>query len=70
MRILITTDAFPPNSGGSGWSTYELARGLRAAGHDIFLVKPYSEPDLAPNDYDGFSVKGFPAFAPPELHAQ
>ena len=24
MRILIATDAFPPVSGGSGWSTYEL----------------------------------------------
>ena len=30
MRILIPTDAFPPVCGGSGWSTYELARGLRA----------------------------------------
>jgi glycosyltransferase involved in cell wall biosynthesis len=33
-------------------------------GHEIFLVKPYSEPDLAPHDYDGFVVSGFPAFAP------
>jgi len=29
MKILIPTDAFPPICGGSGWSTYELARGLR-----------------------------------------
>ena len=29
MRVLIVTDAFR-RSGGSGWSTYELARGLRA----------------------------------------
>jgi glycosyltransferase involved in cell wall biosynthesis len=64
MRILIATDAFPPVSGGSGWSTYELARGLRAAGHDIVLVKPYSERDAVPADYDGFGVGGFPAFAP------
>ena len=35
MRILIPTDAFPPVCGGSGWSTYELARGLRARGHDV-----------------------------------
>ena len=34
-RILIATDSFPPNCGGSGWSTWELARGLRARGHAI-----------------------------------
>lgn len=65
MRILIATDAFPPISGGSGWSTYELARGLRARGHDIFVVRTYSERDPIPGDYDGFAVTGFPAFAPP-----
>ena len=65
MRILIATDAFPPVSGGSGWSTYELARGLRARGHDIFIVRTYSERDPVPREYDGFSVTGFPAFAPP-----
>ena len=35
MRILIATDSFPPDCGGSGWSTYELARGLRARGHSL-----------------------------------
>ena len=40
MRILIATDAFPPTSGGSGWSTYELARGLRAAGHGYLSSRP------------------------------
>ena len=28
MRILIATDAYPPVCGGSGWSTFELVRGL------------------------------------------
>ena len=65
MRILIATDAFPPVSGGSGWSTYELARGLRARGHDVVIVRTYSERDPIPTDYDGFAVSGFPAFAPP-----
>jgi glycogen synthase len=65
MRILIATDAFPPTSGGSGWSTYELARGLRARGHHIAIVRTYSERDPVPGDYDGFAVAGFPAFAPP-----
>ena len=65
MRILIATDAFPPGSGGSGWSTYELARGLRARGHEIVLVQTYSERSPVPSGYDGFEVVGFPAFAPP-----
>ncbi|HET9469110.1 MAG TPA: glycosyltransferase family 4 protein [Vicinamibacterales bacterium] len=65
MRILIATDAFPPTSGGSGWSTYELARGLRANGHEITIVRTYSERDPQPAPYDGFAVIGFPAFAPP-----
>jgi glycogen(starch) synthase len=65
MRILIATDAFPPTSGGSGWSTFELARGLRARGHEIRLLQPYSERSPVPPGYDGFAVEGFPAFAPP-----
>ena len=65
MRILIATDAFPPVAGGSGWSTYELARGLRMRGHHVALVRTYSERDPVPEAYDGFAVDGFPAFAPP-----
>jgi hypothetical protein len=30
LRILFVTDAFPPGSGGSGWSTYYLARMLNS----------------------------------------
>jgi len=65
MRILIATDAFPPIAGGSGWSTYELAKGLRAKGHHVAVVRTYSERDAVPTEYDGFAVVGFPAFAPP-----
>jgi glycosyltransferase involved in cell wall biosynthesis len=65
MRILIATDAFPPVAGGSGWSTYELARGLRTRGHHVALVRTYSERDPIPETYDGFAVDAFPAFAPP-----
>ncbi len=65
MRILIATDAFPPVAGGSGWSTYELAKGLRAKGHHVAVVRTYSERDAVPGEYDGFAVVGFPAFAPP-----
>jgi len=62
MRILIATDAFPPVAGGSGWSTYELANGLRARGHHIVIVQPYSR--RAPASFDGFEVRGYPVKAP------
>ena len=64
MRILIATDAFPPSSGGSGWSTYELAKGMRARGHDVFLLQTYSERSPRPTGYDSFEVSAYPAFAP------
>jgi glycosyltransferase involved in cell wall biosynthesis len=66
MKILIPTDAFPPVCGGSGWSTYELARGLRARGHDVAIVQP--RPGTAAGaretEYDGFRVVQFGAPAP------
>jgi glycosyltransferase involved in cell wall biosynthesis len=64
MRILIATDAFPPVCGGSGWSTYELARGLRRRGQEVVVVQPFSERTPPPPGYDGFDVVGVPAFAP------
>ena len=67
MRILLATDAFPPVSGGSGWSTYELARGLRTRGHDLLIVQPRpgSPPGIAEAAYDGFRVIRTGASAPP-----
>jgi glycosyltransferase involved in cell wall biosynthesis len=66
MRILITTDAFPPNSGGSGWSTYELARGLRSREHAVLVVRVSTamRGSTAESTYDGFRVIDFRAFAP------
>lgn len=57
MRILIATDAFPPDCGGSGWSTYELARALRRRGHDLSIVvpKPGQPSDLV-REFDDFTV--------------
>jgi glycosyltransferase involved in cell wall biosynthesis len=62
MRILIATDAFPPSCGGSGWSTYELARGLRQRGHHLVIVQPLRSAGAA---YDGFDVIPFQAAEPP-----
>ena len=40
LRVLIVTDSFPPVCGGSGWSTWELVRGLTTTGgHHVEVVK-------------------------------
>jgi glycogen synthase len=69
MKVLLATDAFPPVSGGSGWSTFELARGLRRRGHDVLVVKPRpgGHRVLARTTYDDFPVieVGAPAPAVP-----
>jgi glycogen(starch) synthase len=66
MRILLATDAFPPVCGGSGWSTYELARGLRVRGHEVTVVQPRpgTAEGLREADYDGFRVRELGAPAP------
>jgi len=39
LRVLVVTDSFPPLCGGSGWSTWELVRGLGARGHHVEVLK-------------------------------
>jgi glycogen(starch) synthase len=66
MRLLIATDAFPPVCGGSGWSTYELARGMRARGHEVLIVRPVPgapERETA-SSYDNFRIVEFGSAAP------
>jgi glycosyltransferase involved in cell wall biosynthesis len=43
--VLLVTDSFPPLCGGSGWSTWELARGLAARGHHVEVVKAEAGPN-------------------------
>lgn len=60
MRLLFVTDAFPPDCGGSGWSTFHLAKALVGAGHKLRVIKP--EPGLAGirrRTYEGISVVDF-----------
>jgi glycosyltransferase involved in cell wall biosynthesis len=40
MNLALVTDVFPPNSGGSGWSTFYLAQALKARGHRVQVVMP------------------------------
>jgi glycosyltransferase involved in cell wall biosynthesis len=66
MKVLLATDAFPPISGGSGWSTHELARGLRARGHDVVIVRPRpgTPPGVTETGYDNFRIIEVGASAP------
>jgi glycogen synthase len=64
MMVLIATDSFPPACGGSGWSTYELARGLRGRGHELTIVQPRPGQRDGERRYDGFLVREFGVFAP------
>ena len=64
MRILITTDSFPPGCGGSGWSTYELARELRARGHEVIVFQPEARRTPPRRTYEGFEVRSFSFWAP------
>ena len=61
VNVLVVTDAFPPVCGGSGWSTYELARGLRRIGHAVLVVQPRpgTAETVRETSYDGFRVLEF-----------
>ena len=39
MKIVFLSDDFPPRSfGGAGFSTYELALGMKKEGHEVFVI--------------------------------
>jgi glycosyltransferase involved in cell wall biosynthesis len=61
LRVLIVTDSFPPLCGGSGWSTWELARGLIARGHHVEVVKidARSRSGIFERQYEGIPVTQF-----------
>ena len=67
MNLLLVTDSFPPKCGGSGWSTYELARGMRNRGHQVLVVKVSAAKRGVEREttYDGFRVIDYQVFAPP-----
>jgi glycosyltransferase involved in cell wall biosynthesis len=55
-KILYVTDVFPPHCGGSGWSVYFFARGLRNNGFDVKVVSLDDQPRV----YEGFKVESLP----------
>lgn len=66
MRIRLVTDSFPPRAGGSGWSTFELARGLLARGHAVDVVHVATGGRaIRERHYEGIRVTDFGVAAPP-----
>lgn len=61
LRVLIVTDSFPPLCGGSGWSTWELVRGLVARGNHVEVVKvdARSRSGVFDRTYEGVRVTQF-----------
>jgi glycosyltransferase involved in cell wall biosynthesis len=56
LRILVVTDSFPPVCGGSGWSTWDLVRGLIGRGHHVHVVKAEIGPGASITDHEQDSV--------------
>ncbi|HEX2910882.1 MAG TPA: glycosyltransferase family 4 protein [Chloroflexia bacterium] len=61
MNIAIVSDVFPPKSGGSGWSSFYLARALQQKGHSVNIVVPKEGPKFgqAEREYEGLVVTEF-----------
>jgi glycogen(starch) synthase len=66
LRVLIVTDSFPPVCGGSGWSTFELSRGLLARGHHVEVIKiePGDSTGIEERVYESMRVTAFRINAP------
>lgn len=45
MKIVLTSEVFPPRAGGAGWSTRALGLALLGAGHDVRVVTTSPGPD-------------------------
>ncbi len=61
MRVAIVSDVFPPKCGGSGWSSFYLAKALQERGHAVRVVVPRESQEWgeAERDYDGLPVTEF-----------
>lgn len=59
MRILLAADVFPPRCGGAGWSSYHLARALKARGHEVLAVVPREGKRGGERSYGDIPIRDF-----------
>ena len=56
-RVCLVTDVYPPDCGGSGWSTHALARVLVSRGHQVSVVAvDPTRMDVVTRVYDGIEI--------------
>lgn len=58
MKIVFLSDDFPPTSfGGAGISTFELAVGMKKAGHEVFVITTCrKDAEAGESEYHGLTV--------------
>lgn len=58
MKIVFLSDDFPPTSfGGAGISTFELAVGMKKAGHEVFVITTCrNDVEAGESEYHGLTV--------------
>jgi glycosyltransferase involved in cell wall biosynthesis len=61
LNIAILSDVFPPKCGGSGWSSFYLARALQQRGHNVQVVVPKEGKTFSTNSrkYESLPVTEF-----------
>ncbi len=61
MNLAIVSDVFPPKCGGSGWSSFYLARALQQRGHLVKVVVPRESAEFghSEREYEGLTVTEF-----------
>jgi glycosyltransferase involved in cell wall biosynthesis len=70
VKVVLTSEVYPPRAGGAGWSARALALALRGAGHEVAVVTT----SPGPEDLDGLAVRrlratGRKRFAQPRAFA-
>lgn len=60
MRIAYVTETWPPEINGVSFTAERAVRHLRAAGHEVQLVRPRQEGEAARDDEDEWRTAGWP----------
>ena len=65
MKILISTDTYPPHTNGASYFTGRLAHQLKARGHEVLVIGPSTSFSTEYSERNGIRVFGVRTFALP-----